>query len=65
MSHAIDENEILNLTRQLADAAWSAIQPHFRTGVAIENKASGAAYDPVTVADKAGEEAIRAILVRE
>lgn len=64
MSHAIDENEILNLTRQLADAAWSAIQPHFRTRVHTENKAAGAAYDPVTVADKAGEEAIRAILAK-
>lgn len=65
MTHAFDENQTLDLTRRLADAAWSAIQPHFRTGVETANKASGAAYDPVTLADKAGEEAIRAILKAE
>ena len=65
MTHDFDENQILDLTRRLADAAWSAIQPHFRTDVETANKASGAAYDPVTLADKAGEEAIRAILKAE
>ncbi|MEM5515964.1 inositol monophosphatase family protein [Henriciella sp. AS95] len=65
MSQTIDENDILNLTRRLADAAWSAIQPYFRTGTAAENKASGAAFDPVTAGDKAGEQAIRDILAKE
>ena len=66
MQTGFDETASLNLARQLADAAWSVIQPHFRTGVATENKGGkGAAYDPVTLADKAGEEAIRAILAKE
>ena len=65
MTHAFDENKLLDLTRRLADAAWSAIQPHFRTNVETENKAPGVAYDPVTLADKAGEDAIRAILRKE
>lgn len=63
MQIGFDETSTLTLARQLADAAWSAIQPHFRTGVAAENKGGkGASYDPVTKADKAAEEAIRAIL---
>ncbi len=54
MSQAIDENDILNLTRRLAGAAWSAIQPYFRTGATAENKAGGSQFDPVTAGDKAG-----------
>ncbi|MEQ8557750.1 MAG: inositol monophosphatase family protein [Henriciella sp.] len=66
MQTGFDETSSLNLARQLADAAWSVIQPHFRAGVAAENKGGkGASYDPVTVADKAAEEAIRDILGRE
>ena len=46
----------------LADAARAAIMPHFRTLSAIENKLDGAAFDPVTEADKAAERAMRAVL---
>ena len=66
MSAQFDEIASLTLARQLADAAWEAIRPHFRQGVSAENKAGkGTAYDPVTAADRAGEEAIRDILGRE
>lgn len=46
---------------RLADAAAAAILPHFRTELAVENKLEGA-FDPVTVADKAGEVAMRELI---
>lgn len=46
---------------RLADAASAAIMPHFRTELAVENKLKGA-FDPVTVADKAGEVAMRELI---
>ena len=52
----------------LADAAAGAIEPYFRTRLDVQDKggdpAGGRAYDPVTVADRAAEQAMRA-LVRE
>jgi myo-inositol-1(or 4)-monophosphatase len=49
----------------LADAARAAILPHFRAdGLDAENKWQEG-YDPVTVADRAAEEAMRAVLARE
>lgn len=45
----------------LADAAASAIMPHFRTPFHVENKEKGG-FDPVTVADRAGEAAMRALI---
>ncbi len=47
---------------RLADAASAAIMPHFRTELAVENKLKGA-FDPVTVADKAGEVAMRELII--
>ncbi|WP_370676838.1 histidinol-phosphatase [Pleomorphomonas sp. PLEO] len=46
---------------RLADAASAAIIPHFRTALAVENKLEGA-FDPVTIADKAGEMAMRELI---
>ena len=49
---------------ELADAARAAILPHFRSAALdTENKAS-AGFDPVTVADRAAERAMRDVLVR-
>jgi histidinol-phosphatase len=45
----------------LADAASAAIMPHFRQTFAIDNKWE-TGFDPVTVADKNGETAIRALI---
>jgi len=58
-----DTHDILETAHALADAARGAILPHFRAsgGLAAENKASGA-FDPVTVADRAAERAMRAVL---
>ncbi len=47
---------------RLADAAGRAILPHFRAELAVENKAAGAGYDPVTLADRAAETALRQMI---
>jgi len=52
----------LVLAQRLADAAGAAIRPHFRALAAVETKADAS---PVTVADRAAEAAIRAMLARE
>ncbi len=46
---------------QLASASGERILPFFRTTLAIENKKTGG-FDPVTVADRAAEEAMRALI---
>lgn len=49
----------------MADAARAAILPYFRgNSLAIENKLADG-YDPVTLADRAAEKAMRAILATE
>lgn len=50
---------------RLAAAAGDAIVPFFRTSLTVENKNFGGALDPVTVADKAAEAAMRALIRRE
>lgn len=50
------------LALRLADAAGEAIRPHFRSGVESERKGDAS---PVTVADRAAEEAMRRILKAE
>lgn len=44
---------------ELVDASGSVIRPHFRAPLTVENKAEGTAYDPVTIADRNAEAAIR------
>ncbi|KQM20275.1 histidinol-phosphatase [Novosphingobium sp. Leaf2] len=50
------------LALRLADAAGDAIRPHFRTGLAADRKQDAS---PVTIADRAAEEAMRRILKAE
>ena len=50
------------LALRLADAAGAAIRPHFRTVLSPERKADAS---PVTVADRAAEQAMRRILIAE
>jgi len=50
------------LALRLADAAGEAIRPHFRAGLEPERKGDAT---PVTLADRAGEEAMRRILKAE
>ncbi|QFT57286.1 Histidinol-phosphatase [Sulfitobacter sp. THAF37] len=57
--------DIRRVAHLLADAAREAILPHFRgSALLAENKLS-AGFDPVTIADKAAEHAMRDILRRE
>src|SRR6056297_3590465 len=56
-------HDLVETAVALADAARGAILPHFRTAIAAENKAA-AGFDPVTLADRAAEEAMHAVLAR-
>lgn len=60
-SQAMKLDQDIALAMRLADAAAAAIRPHFRTVVA-ERKGDAT---PVTLADRAAEEAMRAILAAE
>jgi histidinol phosphatase-like enzyme (inositol monophosphatase family) len=52
----------LDVACRLADAARAAILPYFRSaGLTADNKLAGG-FDPVTAADRAAEEAMRAVL---
>ena len=67
MSPDFNLDEDLALANRLADAAWSAIRPHFRALKAIENKGSKGpdTFDPVTEADVAAEKAMRTLIEAE
>jgi len=59
------ERELLIATAHaLADAARAAILPHFRQGALGTVSKETTRYDPVTVADRASEAAMRAVLAR-
>jgi myo-inositol-1(or 4)-monophosphatase len=57
-------DELETFAHRLADAAAAATLPHFRSELDVENKMAGESgagreFDPVTIADRAAEEAIR------
>ncbi|MET1754050.1 inositol monophosphatase family protein [Novosphingobium sp. RD2P27] len=52
----------LALAIRLADVAGAAIRPHFRSGLEVESKSDAS---PVTIADRAAEEAMRRTLKAE
>ena len=49
---------------QLASVSGETILPFFRTALAIENKQTGGGFDPVTAADRAAEDAMRALIAK-
>lgn len=62
MRQDIDGAEILSVSNEMADAACAAILPFFRSNsLQAENKLLDG-FDPVTVADRAAEEAMRKVL---
>lgn len=61
MRNASELDELFAFANVLADAARAAILPHFRAGILAENKAA-IGFDPVTIADKAAEAAMRALI---
>lgn len=56
--------EWIAVAHRLADAARGVTLPHFRSGLAVDDKRPGN-FDPVTQADRDAETAMRAILARE
>lgn len=58
--------DLIRVAHALADVARIETMRHFRTAIATEDKnAPGTKFDPVTVADRACELAMRAILAAE
>jgi myo-inositol-1(or 4)-monophosphatase len=50
--------QLLAFAHELADGAGTAILPHFRRRIAVDNKSGEGGYDPVTIADRAAERRI-------
>jgi histidinol phosphatase-like enzyme (inositol monophosphatase family) len=67
MTRALPDDQrtvLIAAAHAVADAAGAAILPHFRAaGLTADNKADGG-FDPVTVADRASEQAMLAVLAR-
>ena len=52
----------LDVARRLADAARDVILPHFRNAATEADNKLTDGFDPVTIADRAAEEAMRKLL---
>jgi myo-inositol-1(or 4)-monophosphatase len=62
MDHDLDE--LTDVAHALADAARAAILPYFRTPALLADNKLSVGYDPVTIADRAAEQAMRAVLAQ-
>ena len=58
-------DDLTALACRLADAAGAAAMPHFRAPALVTDNKDADGFDPVTVADRAAEQAMRDILVAE
>lgn len=56
--------EYAGFARHLSQIAGRIILPHFRAVLAVENKETGARFDPVTIADREAERAMREEITR-
>jgi histidinol phosphatase-like enzyme (inositol monophosphatase family) len=61
MMQGQEMNEYLRFAYSLADAAGKTILPYFRSPLTVESKQSHA-FDPVTIADKSAEQAMRKLI---
>jgi len=59
---AADISEITAFAQRLADAAAEVTLPYFRAPISVINKACGNDFDPVTIADREAEAAMRALI---
>lgn len=59
------DQETIAFAHRLAGRAGEVIRPYFRQALAVDDKGKGAAFDPVTAADKGAEEALRAMIEAE
>ena len=57
-----DIADYLAFAHRLADLSAAQILPHFRNLDSVSNKAEGADFDPVTIADREAEKTIRAAI---
>ncbi|HMM13043.1 MAG TPA: histidinol-phosphatase [Parvibaculum sp.] len=57
-----DIDELSTFALRLADAASAVTLPHFRSGLAVDNKRGEYTFDPVTAADRDAEAAIRELI---
>lgn len=55
--------DFASFAHRLADASADAIMPHYRKGVAIQDKGRPGQFDPVTVADRAAESVMRDLIM--
>jgi myo-inositol-1(or 4)-monophosphatase len=55
---------LIDFAHTLADLSGPAILRYFRRSIAVNNKAEGRAFDPVTAADRAAERVIRAAIAK-
>jgi histidinol phosphatase-like enzyme (inositol monophosphatase family) len=60
----VTDEAFLEFAHDAAAAAAAEILPHFRVALHVEDKGEGGDYDPVTVADRGAERAIRAAIAR-
>ena len=60
------DSETIAFAHKLADIAGEVIRPYFRQQIPITDKgAAKAKFDPVTIADKGAEEAMRTVIERD
>ena len=62
------DNDLIAFADRLADAAADIVLRHFRTAMDVDNKLAGGlsgGFDPVTVADRGAEQAMRALITAE
>jgi histidinol phosphatase-like enzyme (inositol monophosphatase family) len=64
MMTASESAEYLEFACRVAFAAGTAILPHFRRSIAVEDKGGKKDYDPVTEADRRAESVIRTEILR-
>ncbi|SMP25775.1 histidinol-phosphatase [Shimia sagamensis] len=57
-----EQNDLIVVADAMADAARAAILPHFRSSTLTADNKLSDGFDPVTVADRAAEQAMRAVL---
>ena len=61
---SVTPSSLVAFAHRLADASGRAIMPHYRSGLAADNKraATPGDFDPVTAADREAEQVIRGLL---
>lgn len=63
-AHHTPFKTLLNFAHELADQSGPVVLKQFRRRIAVDNKLTGRAFDPVTVADRGAERAIARHIAR-